>query len=348
MSEADRNLTITAASACKPAGTTSVSGWLGQVEQCLADDHVSPYRGLTDILFRELGVPLESYVDRSTVRRSVPDDRCFRDAGSATQADMACQALQNLFRDDPVAAQRDSCRLTIYSTSSVDENFFQSTVGRLASEFGLSRHAHFALGALQSASTIAAIDLADAMLSDEQTSAAFVASEKWMLPHPRTFPFSTLLGDAAGAIIVRRHAGCGLLVMGTIVKGHDPFMSPTHDLSDNGERAISSVVAAAEELCRRLNLDSDGLAGAIPTGIGEDFDDVVAARLGLSTSFAVKPSDQDGYLGAASTPVLIADLLQEVRTGAISPGSRFLTWGLSMGGIAAAMIVEAIGTGEEP
>ncbi len=346
MSEADRYLTIVAASACKPSGTNHVSGWLDQVEQCVSDDCVTPYRGLTEILFGELGVPLSEHIGRTAVLRSVSSDQSFRDAGSMTQADMACQALQNLFDDELAAEQKDACRLTIYSTSSIDENFFQSTIGRLASEFGLSRHAHFALGQMQSASTIAAIDLADAMLRDEQTSAAFVASEKWMLPYPRTFPFPTLLGDAAGAIFVRRCDDCGLRVLGTIVIGHDPFLTPGHDWADGRERAINSVVEAADKLCRRLSMRIDELDGAVPAGIGRDFDDVVAARLGLGQDFAVAPSDQDGYLAAASTPILIADLLHKVRIGAVSTGSRFLIWGISMGGVAAAMVVEAINAGE--
>lgn len=346
---ADKTLTIIGAHSVRAGNARSVANWRADAEQCMASDEIAPYRGMTSILFAELGQELASHV-ADAVQSAVGGDRQFADAGHTTQAEMACEAVSGLLERLGSERMRDRCGLTIYSTSGVDENFFQSTVSRISSETALSRIPHFSVGQLQGASLVAAVDIIQAMLVDQpEATAMFVGAEKWPLPFPRVMAFPAVLGDGSAALGFSRESGVtGLRVMGTLIDSADPYVGIASRVDP--EQMRGRLVDAVSDVCTRLLHQSstcaDELQGCIPSGLDRDFDSAVLNRIAADVVFAVTPAHDVGYLGVAAAPMLVGDLLQRLEEGSVTHGQRFLIWSVSLGGCVAAMLLQAVAAGE--
>lgn len=335
-------LTIVGAGCAVPKSTRSVEHWRRLAKGCMEDIEITAYRGMTALLFDEINSSVAEHLEIIRQRTAVTDALSFRDADCESQANLAIAAVDDLFQASAGGQDREQCRLAILSTSSVDEAFFQSTVSRVVSEFGLSRVPHFALGQLQGASIIAAIEVVEGMIDadDAAATATLIAAEKWPLPYPRLLPLSAVLGDGAAALSVSRDSSRGgLRVLGTLVESHDPFVEPGGDWEDLGVCMSEKIAAASKRLLNRLKIDVAALSGYIPSGLSREMDREVKANLCASIEFAEIPDVDDGYLGAATTPLLLASLLKKFRAGELAAAATYLVWACSFGGTVAAMVV---------
>lgn len=343
MSEHDAVLTIVGGGQALPESSRTVEEWRIQAEACIGNAEITPYRGMTALLFGEVGISVSEHMDKIRLCKGSTEGLSFRDARNTTQAQLADAAAANLFDGPEGANDRKQCRLTIFATSSIDENFFQSTVSRIASEYGLSRAPHFALGQLDGASIIAAIEVVDGMIEGEDldATATLIAAEKWPLPYPRLLPLWAVLGDGAAALSLSRDPSrAGLRVLGTLVESHDPFVEPGGDWANLNACLSAEVAATSKRLLVRLGVDVATLTGCIPSGMCRALDCEILTLLGVSCDFIEVLDVHDGYLGAATAPLLLASLLQRFQAGELAAGATCLLWACSFGGAVAAMVVQ--------
>lgn len=344
MSAADQPLTIVGAGTALPTARRSISAWLREVDDCLGETEASSYRGMSALLFDEIGSSVGEQLARIRAGSEFDGSARFGQAIDATQADLACSATAQLFDGETGADRREHCRLTVFTTSGVDENFYQSTASLIASRFGLSRSPHFGLGQLQGASLIAALDVVDSLFesTDPADGATIIAAEKWPTPFPRLLPLPAVLGDGAVALGVSRDPEQpGLRVLGTLVHQVPAFVQPD-DTGELDHRAlVESAIDVSVRLLDALGIGRDGLSGCLPSGLHPDIDQAVHEGIACDTDFVVVPDSDAGYLAAAATPAMLAELLHRVCAGEFRNGARFLAWALSLTGCVAAMVVQA-------
>jgi 3-oxoacyl-[acyl-carrier-protein] synthase III len=335
--ETDRSalapLMLVRAAAVRPQQTSDVAQWRDRARVQYAAAEPTPYRGLTEMLFAQMGQRAVWVTQHPHVS---PGAR-YRDAGTQTQAELAHQALATLIESLPDAASLRHCRLALYAAASVDEHFYQSTIGRLAATFGFSSVPHFSIGQLQGASLCAAAELIAAMLPNDGDAALFVCAEKWPTPFPRVCDAPAVLGDGAAAMWFERAHRCGVRYAGGKQQSFDPFLArcmhsgepmPSIAMIDLLDAAADLIANCLEEhdLCRQ------DIAGWIASGISSQADEALRERLGIAAPLAAKPRIDDGYLCAASSGMSMADVLEHVRRGEIADDALLLSWGASFGG----------------
>jgi hypothetical protein len=326
-------LTLVRAAAVRPPRTSDVAQWREEVGAAYVRAEPSPYRGLTEMLFAQTGERAAALCERIPV----PLETNFRDARGETQGELALQALAALVKSLPDAVALQRCKLAVYAAASVDEHFFRSTISSLGARFGFSSLPHFALSQLQGASLTAAVELIAAMLRHEGEGALLIVAEAWPTPFPRLCDVPSVLGDGAAALWFERRHRAGLRLVGSRQQSFDPFVAQH---TDSGEAMPSilmqDLLDAAAEVIERC-IDERGvakrdIAGWISSGISTQCDGALRERLGIEVPLIVEPRSDDGYLCAAASGVLVADLLERAAAGAIADGTLVLSWGASFGG----------------
>ncbi len=325
------------ASLALPQARGNAADWARRAGAMWADPQVGLYRGLTAIMFEQTGC------DPATACRAAAahEGGRFLEAQEQTQHELADAAVRGLL-EQTAREQRSRCKLAMYGTSSVDEHLFQSTISRLAADHGFAELQHWGLAQLQGATLPAAAEIAQAMLGEGDDAALFVAADRWPLPAPRLWDGFAPLGDAAAALWFERGATAGLQYLGGRQDSFAPFVRSEgrpggalrferDALAVAAQRTIEACLAA--QAC-----DGDQLSVWIDSGLGAAFDAELRAQLGVRRASVVAAEPDEGYLGAAAGPVLLARALEASLAGRWPRGARMLVWGASMGGAVGAAL----------
>lgn len=334
-------LTITRSAAHLPPTTRALGAWTAQATRCWEsgsdDAGTLLYRGLLDIMYAPTGIAPAPLAGSAA---GIEADLQFPFAEAETQAALAGAALAGMMQAPTAAAP---CDLAVYATTSVDEAFYTSSIGRLAADAGLSALPHFALQQLHGASLAGAVEIIDAMLP-AGGSAWFVAAEKWPMPAPRVVDGASVLGD--GAVALSLHAdgpAGGLAVCDVVNASHPPFATVS-----NGAIAIdhAALAAAVTGALQRL-FDRTGPAAArrfwLPSGHGPALDAAVAAPFGGALlALPDTTIDPRTHLGCAAVPFAVHRALQAWQAGALEDGDELVAWGCSFGGAVGALLFRLV------
>lgn len=333
-------LMITRSAAHLPPTTTTLDAWTAAARRCWrdgADDSgIALYRGLLDIMYAPTGIaPAALAGDAATIDQNLS----FPVAGGETQTDLGGIALAQLMPDAP----RGACDLAVYATTSVDEAFYTSSIGRLAAEAGLSALPHFALQQLHGASLAGAVEIIGAMLP-AGGSAVFVAAEKWPMPAPRVVDGACVLGDGAVALALRADGPAGGLAICDVVNAsHPPFAALTDGMLVIDHAAFAAAATATVRTLLERSGPAVGRRFWLPSGHGSALDAAVSAPFG-GTVLADPAATIDPriHLGCAAAPFGVHRALQAWSAGQVRDGDELVAWGCSFGGAVGALLLRFV------
>jgi hypothetical protein len=357
-------LTVTRARVVRPPEICTVASWAAEVETSYAGEDRSEERRLAEFWFSQTGHDVAALCRGSS--RVPPAAAGFRRARGETQLELASEALAALVSDPGCLLRR--CQLALCSTSSVDAStIFQSLAGWVAGRAGLSRLPHFSVSSLQGASLAGATEILDTMLLEPGAGALFVAVERWALPFPRLWGEATVLGDGAVALWFVRGEDRGLRHLGSVQRSFDPFIVEAPDapapegpdpdgdyrlrvvararaagearsLTPHWEALLAAATSVVGDCLQRRGVGAADLDGWIPSALDGAIEETLRHRLGASAPLAAAPHPGDGYLCAAATPALLADVLDGIGAGPLEDGALLLSWGASLGGAVSAQL----------
>lgn len=324
--------------------TLAVAQWRSLALEVLASDARYSHVAVCDAMFAS--TPYSP--GQLCARTSMPQASTFGHAPGSFQLDLAREALVGIVREIGRADIAATTRLLIYATSSVDESYFRSTVSNLAVDLGISSVPHFSLGQCQGAALDLALDLIDATLAEVGTSALFVAAERWPLPYPRIWD-SAPLADGAAAMMFVRGQHSGLRCLGSVQRGFAPFLSHSHDKDGRDEAHPridrDALVAAAAEtilyLLETRDLAAADLDGWVACALDSAVDEQLRRRISVEEAHVIRPDSGHGDAFSASTPLLLAGLLEQVLAGNVQATGLWLSWNVSLGGMVGASLWEA-------
>ena len=223
----------------------------------------------------------------------------------------------------------------IVCTTSLEHDLALSCAGRLHREIGSAR-SPFAIGGLQAASFLLALQIAhDMMTVDTQArSVLIVAAERWRLPFQRAINDQAVLGDGAAAALLQRSTRRGWYVCGVSTTTPAAVVEPAaKDYID--ESAMKTVVA---KTCKQAGVCPADVDWSVPARIGEHRARALSARLGLAPERIWYPAPGGaGHLCAADTPAQLDTLLCTITP---HDSQHILVWSVGFQGQAAcAMLV---------
>ncbi|MDO5691102.1 MAG: hypothetical protein Q4G70_01285 [Pseudomonadota bacterium] len=365
MPRSDHALAFVHACAVLPGTTATVDQWR---QEALAEQQADvpgtstsamPYRVLTRWQFDEVGQDASAWCTPEAVQAHVRAGARFTWEPKASQAGMAEQAVQGLMRH---LGEKPQCSLAVYATSSVDENFFQSSLSRVVCGVGLSRVPHFGVAQWHGASWIGAMHIIDAYGAESasQYGAMLICAEKWPLPTPRVLGWPVVLGDGAAALWIERlqepPRQAALACVDTLVRGFDPYVTlpGAAQASLPGidrQRVLADARMLMCELMDQHGLQAHDVQGWLPSGLGLDWDQALQTSLGMAhlqiplAQQSTREHERDlvdmAWLCAASGPVAIARLLADIQAGQVADGTRYLGWGMSPGGTIGVALLQA-------
>jgi len=332
-------LTVTHASVAWPAGRADAAGWaeasreVHRQRRASRDSAVGAFLGLSDLMFDEVGLrPLDMLGDaRWTESTRVA-------CALESQAELAGRALAGL-AEALGAARLAKCRAILYLTSSVDREYFQSSVMRLAAAHGMHKVPHWGLGQLQGTSLPVALDLAHSLLPNNDGGVLVIAAEAWPMPLPRAVAGTTVLCDGAVALWVSGEpAAAGLRVAATEQHSFDPFVAVDGTRIEVDEPAM--VEAAAATISQTLRAAGLSAADVVirHSELRPALDAALCRRLGIEPE-AARDSQRAGWTGwgcAAASPRQAAEML---APGASPEPRPVLLWNLSLAGAASAVLL---------
>lgn len=365
MKPADTSLAFVQACAVQPAPQHQAT--VAQWQQAALAEHAaeagSTYRVLTRWQFGEVGQQPDAWCADQAVRPHAEPDARFAQAQHASQADMAEAAVQGLMlslqasRGQVQADEaKQQCGVAVYATSGVDENFFQSSISRVACGMGMSKVPHFGVAQWQGASWIGAMDIIEALSLEREGAyaAMLVCAEKWPAPFPRVLSLPAVMGDGAAALWIERVGAHpeqpALVCVDTALRSSAPYVAlPKAARGDLPKVERAAILSDARELMgellQRHGLRPTDVSGWLPCGLGRDWDQALQDSLGLDglsqQDLAWWDEDSSGYLCAASGPVYIERVLGAMAAGHVPDGTRFLSWGVSLGGTVGVALLQA-------
>ncbi|WP_228981404.1 3-oxoacyl-[acyl-carrier-protein] synthase III C-terminal domain-containing protein [Paraburkholderia gardini] len=243
------------------------------------------------------------------------------------------------------AVQRSPCpdrtldQIVVCATS-FEHDLALSCAGRLHSELR-SANAPFAIGQLQGASFLLALQLACSMMSlDNRVHAVLiVGAERWLAPFPRVVGTLTAFGDGAAAALIEQRTGAGWYVRSVTVRTPAPAASITPDDEYVDEPALVQVI---DETCARAGLQPSAINWTVPARISTSLARAITTHAGLATDRIWYPDPDDtGYLCAADTPAQLDTLLRSLEP---RDGQHILLWSAGFQGQAACAILEFRGS----
>jgi len=336
-------LTLTHAAVAWPAGRADAAGWaeascaVHRQRVASRESAVGAFLGLSDLMFDEVGLRPLDMLEDSRWTEATPVA-----AASESQAELAGRALAGL-AETLGPARLSKCRAILYLTSSVDREFFQSSVVRLAAAHGMHKVPHWGLGQLQGTSLPVALDVAHSLLLNNDGyndgGVLVIAAEAWPMPLPRAVAGTTLLCDGAVALWVSAEpAAAGLRIAATEQRSFDPFVAVHGSRIEVDEAAM--VEAAAATINQTLH--AAGLSAAEVairhSELRPALDAALCRRLGIEPE-AARDSQRAGWTGwgcAAASPRQAAEML---APGAGAEPRPVLLWNLSLAGAASAVLL---------
>lgn len=252
-----------------------------------------------------------------------------------TLSEMAL-AVARKVREHSACADSGPPDQIIVCTTSFEHDLAHSCAGRLHSELG-SRHAPFAIGQLQGASFLAALQVARAMMISDpgMRTVLIVAAERWRAPFPRSAGTLTALGDGAAAALIRRHAGAGWYIRSITVRTP---ASPGPAASETCRVDNASVVRVITETCTDAGLEPSAIDWILPARINALLAREISTQAGLAAErIPCVDTTGTGYLCAADTPAHLDALLHSATP---SDGQHMLLWSAGFQGQAACAILE--------
>jgi len=251
-------------------------------------------------------VPVEQHVDQSGLASRVAQAICGR--------------------RDPDAAPID---IVMFCHCSLNEHVSTTTAGRLGALAGAGSFP-MSVSQQQGASLFTALQLAIDILAAEPDTRAIliVAAEKWCPPFSRWIGPGILHGDAAGAILVERHAdavnGLAIIDVATRSLHPHPIQAPYAGAPLDTCWA-SALLTMVDDLLTRHHLRPTDLATVVGHNVDRRLNDLVSRHLGIPATSC----DHHVYLGAAES---IVQLVNTLHTTAPPPRSRLLAWGIGLSG----------------
>ncbi|EDT02851.1 3-Oxoacyl-(acyl-carrier-protein (ACP)) synthase III domain protein [Burkholderia ambifaria IOP40-10] len=242
------------------------------------------------------------------------------------QSGLAARVAQAICRGrDPGSAPID---IVMFCHGSLNEHVSTTTAGRLGALVGAASFP-CSVSQQQGASLFTALQLATDILTAEPDTRAIliVAAEKWGPPFSRWIGPGILHGDAAGAILVERHADAvnGLAIIDVASRSlAPPPIQPYAGASLDASWACA-LLTMVDDMLRRHHLCPSDLAAVIGHNVDRRLNDLVYEHLGIPAIGC----DRHAYLGAAESIVKLVDMLY---TGAPPPQSRLLVWGVGLSG----------------
>ncbi|WP_175964234.1 3-oxoacyl-ACP synthase [Burkholderia pyrrocinia] len=294
---------------------TAPSGWTAWIQSwhpeydaveespATAIDNLTTRRSKKPRTFR---IPVEQHVDQSGL--------------AARVAQVICS------RRDPRAAPID---IVMFCHCSLNEHVSTTTAGRLGALVGAASFP-CSVSQQQGASLFTALQLATDILAAEPDTHAIliVAAEKWCPPFSRWIGPGILHGDAAGAILVERHADAvsGLAIIDAATCSLHPIpIQPTYAGAALDANWASALLTMIDDILTRHHLRSIDLSAVVGHTVDRRLNDLVSRYLG----FPPTGRGHHVYLGAAESIVQLVDTL---RTNAPPPQSRLLVWGIGLSG----------------
>jgi len=351
MNAANSMLTLSTARSVLPPAVKTVDRWLAEVNAPRSRSRGLDYGDLTGMVFSECGIDPNAMNRSERVRALVSEDAMFRDALDMSQADLASRAASLLSDAVNASGGFSKCGLVMYSHTAVDENFYQSTACRIASELELSKAPHFSVAQLQGASFFQALDIGDAFLSTDEKmdSALFIASEKWPIPYPRVMGLPAVFSDGAVAMqFVRAGSKPGLRLVSSTVKCFDDF-GAVH--AAHGTMNLSAICHAVNEtvgsFMQACGVEANDIASLLTSCGCPTLDRSIRESLGVPERTLNAVSDDIGYLSAADIPYKRSEALTLVTNGTLAEGSLILAIGVGLGGSVGAALFKAEGVNGE-
>ena len=263
-------------------------------------------------------------------------------------SDMALLAARRLAQALPLgpgaAANAPAIDQIIVCQSSFEHDLTLSCACRVHHELQSGR-IPFAIGQLQGASFLMALQVAEAMMVShpQMRTVLVVAAERWRAPFQRTIGSLSVLGDGAAAVLVRRDAPggtdagwtvrsittCTPVVPRSVARGREYVDSPT----------LARII---DETLQRAHMSPAAIDWVLPARINPALTHRITVRCGLPSERVWRPDATDtGYLCAADTPAHLDSLLRSIKP---SPGQRILMWSAGFQGQAACALLEYRGT----
>jgi 3-oxoacyl-[acyl-carrier-protein] synthase-3 len=218
----------------------------------------------------------------------------------------------------------------IVCATSFEHDLALSCAGRLDSELR-SANAPFAIGQLQGASFLLALQIAcDMMTLDSRMhTALIVGAERWLEPFHRV----------AAAALIGHCKGPGWYVRGVTVRTPAAATSTAPGNEYVDEPALVQVI---DETCAQAGLKPCGIDWTVPAHISRSLARAISSRAGLATDHTWYPEPDDtGFLCAADTPAQLDTLLRSVEP---RDGLHILLWSAGFQGQTACAILEFRGS----
>lgn len=294
---------------------TTPSGWNAWIQS---------WRAQYDALEPSTAIVMDRLTTRSTKQPRayrIPVEQHVDQSGLAARA---AQAICS--RRDPGSAPID---IVMFCHCSLNEHVSTTTAGRLGALVGATSFP-CSVSQQQGASLFTALQLATDILAAEPDTRAIliVAAEKWCPPFSRWIGPGILHGDAAGAILVERHAdavnGLAIIDVATRSLPQHPIQPPYAGASLDASWACA-LLTMVDDMLTRHHLRPPDLAAAIGPNVDRRLNDLVTEHLGIPAA----GGNRHAYLGAAES---IVQLVNTLRTKAPPLQSRLLVWGIGLSG----------------
>jgi 3-oxoacyl-[acyl-carrier-protein] synthase-3 len=251
-------------------------------------------------------------------------------------SDMALHVTRMLLPTTNGHASAEKVTQIIACQSSFEHELTRSCAIHLHRELGQG-HAPFAIGQLQGASFLMALQIAIAFISTEAPphTILIVAAERWRAPFSRTVGTLTALGDGAAAVLVRAGAPTGWIVRSVHVRtptGSRP-LAPSLAWIDT-----ATLVHVVRETCEQADVRPAEIDWVLPAHLNLTLAHDITARCGLSSErIVLDDAGGSGYLGSADTPARLDRLLRTIRPRC---GQYILTWSAGFQGQCACAILQ--------
>jgi 3-oxoacyl-[acyl-carrier-protein] synthase III len=224
----------------------------------------------------------------------------------------------------------------IVCTTSFEHELALSCAGRLHSETG-SGYAPFAIGQLQGASFLVALQVARTLIASDARmgTVLIVAAERWRAPFARVVGTLTTLGDGAAAALVGHHRSPGWCLRSITIR------TPARPACGTPETVYvddTTIVDVIRETCMAAGLNPSAIDWILPARINPVLAREISARAGLLPARIPQADANDtGYLCAADTPACLDALLCATTP---SHGQHLLLWSAGFQGQGACAILE--------
>ncbi|WP_175107856.1 3-oxoacyl-[acyl-carrier-protein] synthase III C-terminal domain-containing protein [Pararobbsia alpina] len=249
---------------------------------------------------------------------------------------MALHVARMLFSTAHGHSAAEAITQIIVCQSSFEHELTHSCASHLHRELAQG-NAPFAIGQLQGASFLMALQIAIALISTEAQpqTVLIVAAERWRAPFSRTVGTLTALGDGAAAVLVQAGAQTGWIVRGISVRTPTGSRPTDHPLAWIDTATLVSVI---RETCEQAGVSPAEIDWVLPAHLNLSLARDITAQCGLSSERIV-PDDvrSAGYLCSADTPARLDRLLRAIRPRC---GQYILTWSSGFQGQSACALLQ--------